>query len=87
MRKYERLINRDGEYYMKHHYRAHWQPMWAIIGLVGCTLLMIFSGWSAVYELSKVRKVDGKEMRVVAKGDSAFAIVAAYLGVRLLTSN
>jgi hypothetical protein len=83
MRRYERLINRDGEYYMRHHYRAHWQPMWAVIGLVSCTLLMAFSGWSAIYDLCKVRLVDGIEVSVVDEGGSAFALVAAYSGVIL----
>jgi amino acid permease len=81
MRRYERLINRDGDYYMRHNYRAHWQPMWAIIGLVSCTLLVTFGGWSAIYDLCKVRMIDGKEVSVVDKGDSGFALVAAYLGV------
>jgi hypothetical protein len=81
MRRYERLTNRDGEYYMRHTYRTHWQPMWAIVGVVSCTLLMTFSGWSAIYDLCKVRMIDGKEVSVVDKGDSGFALVAAYLGV------
>lgn len=81
MRRYKRLINRDSDHYIKHHYRAHWQPLWAIFGLVTCTLLMIFGGWTAIYDLCKARKVNGKPVKVVRRGDSAFAIVAAYLGV------
>ena len=34
------------------YYRAHWQPFWAIFGLVGCIMIVIFSGWPAVYLLS-----------------------------------
>ena len=81
MRRYKRLINRDSEHYIRHHYRAHWQPLWAIFGLVACTLLMLFTGWTAIYELCKVRKMDGQRVQIVGKGGSAFAIVAAYIGV------
>lgn len=88
MRRYKRLINRDSDHYIKYHYRAHWQPLWAIFGLIACTLLMTFGGWAAIYDLCKVRKgPDGRVVQVVARGDSAFAIVAAYLGVSLFCSN
>lgn len=69
-------MNRDGADYKKRHYRAHWQPAWAILGLVLCTLLMLFSGWAAIYDLcAKSPGVD--------RGDAIVDLVAAYLGVSL----
>lgn len=67
-------INRDAEEYRDRHYRAHWQPLWAILGLVLCTLLMVFSGWSAIYKLCA-------ESPGVDRGDAIVDLVASYLGV------
>ncbi|KAL9015625.1 MAG: hypothetical protein Q9185_006982 [Variospora sp. 1 TL-2023] len=66
-------INRDAEEYRDRHYRAHWQPLWAILGLVLCTLLMVFSGWSAIYNLCA-------ESPGVDRGDAIVDLVASYLG-------
>ena len=74
MAHYHRIIDRDGKTYKSKHYRAHWQPLWAYLGLLLCSLLMIFSGWAAIYDL--VAKSEG-----VKKGDAIVDLVAAYLGV------
>ncbi|KAL8951015.1 MAG: hypothetical protein Q9222_002991 [Ikaeria aurantiellina] len=71
---YNKTIDRDGQGYRDKHYRAHWQPLWAILGLTLCTLLMVFSGWAAIYDLS-VKSPD------VDRGDSIVDLVASYLGV------
>ncbi len=48
--------------------------MWAILGLVLCTLLMLFSGWAAIYDLcARSPGVD--------RGDAIVDLAAAYLGV------
>ncbi|KAL8961745.1 MAG: hypothetical protein Q9193_001743 [Seirophora villosa] len=71
---YKRSINRDSAVYRGRHYRAHWQPVWAILGLVLCTLLVIFSGWTAIYDLcARSPGVD--------RGDTIVAVVAFYLGL------
>ncbi|KAL8770007.1 MAG: hypothetical protein Q9194_005297 [Teloschistes cf. exilis] len=70
---YKRTIDRDSPFYSLRHYRAHWQPLWAILGFVLCTLLMLFSGWSAIYSLcAKSSGVDWS--------DSVVDLVAFYLG-------
>ncbi|KAL8708758.1 MAG: hypothetical protein Q9220_006400 [cf. Caloplaca sp. 1 TL-2023] len=74
---YNRTIDRNGKGYRDKHYRAHWQPLWAILGLALCTLLMIFSGWAAIYDLSA--KTPG-----INRGDLIVDLVAAYLGARTL---
>lgn len=71
---YYRIMDRDGPSYRQNHYRAHWQPLWAYLGLLLCSLLMIFSGWSAIYDL--VVRSEGVKRR-----DSIVDLVAAYLGV------
>ncbi|KAL8732602.1 MAG: hypothetical protein Q9166_002575 [cf. Caloplaca sp. 2 TL-2023] len=70
---YKRTIDRDSPGYRKKHYRAHWQPVWAILGLVLCTLLMLFSGWAAIYDLAA--KSPG-----VSRADSIVDLIATYLG-------
>lgn len=74
MKLFPNTIDRNKSDYRDMHYRAHWQPMWAIIGLVLCTLLLLFLGWGAVYDLCA--KTKG-----VTKEDSIVDLVAAYLGV------
>ena len=71
---YYRIMDRDGKTYKSNHYRAHWQPLWAYLGLLLCSLLMIFSGWAAIYDL--VAKSEGVKQR-----DAIVDLVAAYLGV------
>lgn len=45
-------FSRDSKNYINKYYRAHWQPYWAIFGLFSCIMIVIFSGWPAVYLLS-----------------------------------
>lgn len=74
MKRFPRTINRNGDEYEKLHYRAHWQPLWAILGLVLCVLLIITQGWAAIYDLRA-------QSPGVSKEDSIVDLVAAYLGV------
>ena len=74
MKLFPNTIDRNRSDYRDRHYRAHWQPMWAIIGLVLCTLLLLSLGWGAVYDLCA--KTQG-----VTKEDSIVDLAAAYPGV------
>ena len=77
MAVYNKIIDRDGSAYKRKHYRAHWQPLWAFLGLLLCSLLMLFSGWAAVYDLAV-------ESPGVTRRGSIVNLVAAYIGVRTL---
>ncbi|KAL8896053.1 MAG: hypothetical protein Q9192_003295, partial [Flavoplaca navasiana] len=70
---YKKTLNRDSDFYRQKHYRAHWQPLWAILGLVLCSLLIIFSGRAAIYDLAAKSKN-------VPRADSIVDLIAAYLG-------
>ena len=74
MKLFPNTINRESKTYKIKHYRAHWQPLWAYLGLVLCVLLAITSGWGAVYDLSA--KTEG-----VTKEDSIVDLTTTYLGV------
>lgn len=75
MKLYPHTIDRnDQRTYEEKHYRAHWQPLWAIIGLVLCVLLMITGGWNAIYDLYA-------QTKGVTKEDSVVDLATAYLGV------
>lgn len=74
MKMFPNTIDRDSKGYKARHYRAHWQPAWAIIGLTLCTLLLVTLGWGAVYDLCA--KTEG-----VTKRDSIVDLATAYLGV------
>ena len=74
---YYRIMDRDDKKYkLNHYYRAHWQPFWAYLGLLLCSLLVIFSGWAAIYDL--IAKSEG-----VKREDAIVDLVAAYLGVSI----
>ena len=78
MKLFPGTINRDAPSYTKSHYRAHWQPLWAVLGVVLCTMLVVTQGWTAVYDLC----AHSKEVR---KEDSIVDLIFAYLGVRSLS--
>lgn len=60
MKLFPNTIDRDKPYYRNKHYRAHWQPMWAIIGFGLCMMLMLFFGWAAIYDLCAKTKGVGE---------------------------
>ena len=74
MKFFPNTIDRNRSYYKAKYYRAHWQPLWALIGLVSCTILMLFFGWNAIYDLCAKSKG-------VSKEDSIVDLITAYLGV------
>ena len=74
MKKFPGIVDRDDNSYEAKYYRARRQPFWAIVGLIGCTLVVLFSGWAPIYQL--VIKSPGVKPR-----DAAEQIVGAYLGV------
>ena len=79
MKQYSAAINRDSADYTLKYYRARWQPLPALVGLVACCLLIVFSGWAAVYQL-----VRGEESTGVGKSDAVMDLLASYLGVSTL---
>ena len=74
MKLFPMTINRNDDHYRKVHYRARWQPLWAILGLVLCVSLVVTQGWTGIYDLCAASPG-------VSKEDSVVDIVAAYLGV------
>jgi amino acid transporter len=71
---------RDSKEYINKHYRAHWQPLCAIFGLFGCIMIVIFSGWPAIYLLS-AGEAFLTENRLKPKDYLAADVVGAYSGV------
>ena len=76
---YKEIMYRDGRTYKEKHYRAHWQPVWAYLGLLLCSLLVVSGGWAAIYDL-----VSGSPG--VKRQDSIVDLVAVYLGVSMRPS-
>ena len=74
---YHRIMDRDAPAYNQNHYRAHWQPIWALLGLFLCSLLVLTGGWAAIYDL--VAKSKG-----VSRRDSIVDLIAVYVGVSIL---
>jgi len=76
LRKRDKL-SRDDPPYTTMYYRAHWQPLCAYFGLLGCILLVIFSGWAAIYILSARRKLGGND-GLKSSGKLAADLIGAY---------
>ena len=74
MKLFPNTIDRNGDVYPRSHYRAHWQPLWATLGLVLCTLLAVTRGWTSIYDLCVASPG-------VSKEDSIVDLIADYLGV------
>jgi hypothetical protein len=75
------VLGRDSDEYRKNYYRAHWQPTCAITGLVGCTLIVLFSGWPAIY-LLKEKNTLSTASDLKGTLDLVGDIIGAYSGVR-----
>jgi len=52
-------LSRNEVSYTSLYYRGHWQPLCAYVGIVGCTLLVLFSGWVPIYILAARGKFGG----------------------------
>ena len=74
MKLYPNTIDRNRSDYRDRHYRAHWQPMWAVIGLSLCIALLLSLGWGAVYDICA-------DTQGVTREDSIVDLASAYLGV------
>lgn len=74
----EGILSRNEKIYKKKHYRAHGQPIWAWIGLIGSSLIVIFTGWPPLYILSSRRKVREDDLK--PDDDLAWDLVGAYVG-------
>lgn len=77
--------SRNDPPYRGRHYRGHWQPMFAIVGLIGCVLITLFSGWSAIYILKARANLVGKE-DLKPNSKLAWDLVGAYAGPVLYAS-
>ena len=74
LQKHDRL-SRNEPPYTSLYYRGHWQPLCAYVGLVGCTLLVLFSGWVPIYILAARGKLGGYDDL-----SSNTALIAQLLG-------
>ena len=73
-------FSRDSKKYINKYYRAHWQPYWAIFGLFGCIMTVIFIGWPAVYLLS-AGEAFLTQNQLKPKNYLAADVAGAYSGV------
>jgi hypothetical protein len=72
--------SRDSEKYKNEYYRAHWQPYWAIFGLFGCIMIVIFCGWPAIYLLG-AGEAFLTQNQLKPKNYLAADVAGAYSGV------
>ena len=75
-------LSRNELPYTSLYYKGHWQPLCAYVGLFGCILLVLFSGWVPIYILAARGKLGGYDdlsSNVSLMGQ----ILGAYLGVSL----
>jgi hypothetical protein len=77
-----KLIIRDSAPYKAKHYRAHWQPFCAWVGLVGCIAIIIFSGWPAIHVLRTWDSLTERD-KLKSKGSLGADVAGAYAGVSI----
>jgi hypothetical protein len=46
-------LNRKSPDYKQMYYRAPRQPFWAYVGLIFCSLLLLFNGWHTFYKINR----------------------------------
>ncbi|KAF2193405.1 hypothetical protein K469DRAFT_651793 [Zopfia rhizophila CBS 207.26] len=73
----EGAYSRDDPPYTDRYYRAHWQPLCAIFGFCGCVMIVLFSGWPAIYIISQRSSSDDG---LKSNGLLAADLVGAYSG-------
>jgi hypothetical protein len=71
------VFGRNVPSYEERYFRARRQPFWSLVVLGGCLLLILTSGWTAIYQLPSVSETGAKEELVIE-------ILGAYLGVRAM---
>lgn len=76
-------LDRDSEEFQERYYRAHWQPLCAIFGLFSCTMVVLFSGWSAIYLLMARDTLSTADI-LKDPGSLVGDVVGAYSGVSCL---
>lgn len=77
--KKDNTLSRDDPPYTTKYYRAHWQPLCAYFGLLCFSLLVLFSGWAAVYILSARRKL-GSNDSLKSNEKLAADLIGSYAG-------
>jgi hypothetical protein len=75
-------ISRNELPYTSLYYRGHWQPLCAYVGLFGCILLVLFSGWVPIYILAARGKLGGSD-GLSSNGALIAQLLGTYSGVSL----
>lgn len=65
-------LNRKSPEYQKMYYRAPRQPAWAYVGLILCSLLLLFNGWHTIYKINR---------GTIDASNAAAGLIGAYGGV------
>ncbi|KAF2803245.1 uncharacterized protein BDZ99DRAFT_453470 [Mytilinidion resinicola] len=73
------VYSRDRPPYTTKHYRAHWQPWWAYVGLIGSCLIVFFSGWPAIYILNSRHHLTA-DKQLKTNVQLAADLIGAYAG-------
>jgi len=73
-------MSRNEPPYTTLYYKGHWQPLCAYVGLVGFTLVAMFSGWVPIYILAARGKHGGYD-DLSSNTDLMVQLLGTYSGV------
>jgi amino acid permease len=75
--RHVQYIDRDSEEFKKRFYRSRLQPLLAYIGIIGCSLFILFNGWETFVLIAR-RRITAKE--------AAIQLISSYLGLILFVA-
>lgn len=76
-----KILSRDDPLYISRMFKSRWQPLPAYVGIVGCLLVIIWSGIPPLYIIGA--KSGLTSLGHLKSGVAlAFDVVGAYIGVR-----
>jgi amino acid transporter len=79
-----RIFSRNDSRYIRYLFKSRWQPLFAYIGIIGCGIVILFSGFPALFILgarSSLTNVSNLKKAEALVWD----VIGAYFGVRRLS--
>ncbi|KAF2187484.1 hypothetical protein K469DRAFT_772116 [Zopfia rhizophila CBS 207.26] len=74
-----RIFSRDDPLYISRLFKSRWQPVPAIIGIIGCSFILLWSGIPPLYILA-ARRSSASADELKGPVGLAFDVIGAYLG-------
>ena len=76
-----RIFSRNDPRYIRDLFKSRWQPLFAYIGIIGCSIVILFSGFPALFILGARSSLT--DVSNLKKAEAlVWDVIGAYFGVR-----